>query len=198
MSTSSFSRGSRIVILCEGDTEEVAIRNFIVRQWHSDNLKAIGLHAVNLNGKLQDGIVKAPLYLDEEDVRAVFTLVDLYGMSKVVHNQNDSLDAKVMRVRDWFRERVKHPRVTDFFPHVCVHETEAWLLAEGLALAKRLGDSKIVPDPQAEEKNFQSPPQKRVDELFFSRKKDHYRKIRDGGPLFGALQFEPIYKTCKR
>jgi Domain of unknown function (DUF4276) len=188
--------GRRIVLLCEGDTEELAVRHFVLRQWRADELNSVGLHTVNLNGKLQDGPVKAGLFLNDHDVRAVFTVVDLHGMDRVVHHQDDSLGVKVGRVREWFRARLEHARAMDFFPHVCVHQTEAWLLAEGVALARRLDDPSIKPDPHAEAKNFQLPPQRRINELFLSRKRDRYQKIRDGRPLFAALQFEPVYQTC--
>jgi hypothetical protein len=191
------NRGRRIVLLCEGDTEELVVRHFLARQWQQDGFDSVGLHPVNLNAKLQDASVKAGLFLNELDVLAVFTLVDLYGMDRVVHSKDDSLDDKVARVRAWFSNSLVHARAQDFFPHVCVHETEAWLLAEGVALARRLSEPGIRPDPQAELKNFQFPPQRRINDLFMKRKGDHYQKIRDGRPLFAAAQFEPIYSTCR-
>lgn len=190
--------GGKIVVLCEGDTEEVAIRYFVTRQWRADNLHSVSLRPVNLFGKLQHISVKAKLFLDEQDTRAVFTLVDLYGMDRVTHDSNDSLPAKVGRVRNWLSRQVDHPRAGDFVPHVSAHETEAWLLAEGLALAKRLGDASIQPENDAEFKNFQRPPSKRLHELFRSRRHgDGYRKISDGVPLFKALQFDPVYRSCR-
>lgn len=183
-------------MLCEGDTEELAVKHFIARQWQNDGLNSIGLHSVNLNAKLQDVSVKTRLYLEEANVLAVFTLIDLYGMDRVEHGSGDELNAKVERVRDWFRSKVEHARKNDFHPHVCVHETEAWLLAEGAALRKRLDDAGVKPDPQAEIKNFQSPPQKRLNELFLKIKKDRYHKIRDGRPLLASLEFEAVYKSC--
>jgi len=32
---------SRIIVLCEGDTEELAVRYFIARQWQSDGLGSV-------------------------------------------------------------------------------------------------------------------------------------------------------------
>jgi Domain of unknown function (DUF4276) len=192
-----YDRGKRIVLLCEGDTEELVVKHLISRQWQQDGLESIGLHPVNLNAKLQDAPVKARLYLDEPEVLSVFTLVDLYGMDRVRHQGGDSLDERVARVQAWFSDGLVHPRAGDFLPHVCVHESEAWLLAEGVALAKRLGDSAIGPDPQAELKNFQLPPQRRINDLFMRHKGERYQKIRDGRPLFAAVQFEPIYHTCR-
>ncbi len=169
--------GRRIVILCEGDTEELAVRHFISRQWRADGFGSVGLHPINLLGRIQDTGVKAKLYLEEPDVVAAFTLVDLHGMDRVVHRPDDELDEKVQRVGDWLRGQVGHARVDDFFPHVCVHQTEAWILSEGSALAKRLGDPNIKADPDAELKNFEKPPSKRVNELFLTRRfGDRYQK----------------------
>jgi hypothetical protein len=152
---------------------------------------------VNLSGKLQHVGVKAKLFLDDQDICAVFTLVDLYGMDRVSHDSNDSLQAKVARVKNWLSRQVDHPRKDDFFPHVSVHETEAWILAEGLALGKRVGDVAIEPENNAEPKNFQRPPSKRLHELFRSRRHgDGYHKISDGVPLYKALQFDRVYKSC--
>jgi Domain of unknown function (DUF4276) len=189
-------KGRRIVLLCEGDTEELATKHFIAREWRNDGLTSIGLHSVNLNGKIQDVPPKTRLYLDESEVLAVFTLIDLFGMDRVEHPSDDPVDAKVERVRHWFRSKLEHARKKDFHPHVCVHESEAWLLAEGAALRRRLDDAGIKPDPHAESRNFQFPPQRRLNDLFLKFKKDRYHKIRDGRPLFSALEFAPVYKTC--
>ena len=188
---------ARIVILCEGDTEELAVRHFIQRQWASEGLSRVGLKAINLRGKLQDVGTKGRLFLDEPDVVAVFTLIDLYRMDRVKHLAADGLHEKVERVREWLRGQVEHPRSAAFLPHVCVHETEAWILAEGVALAKRLRDTTIQPDPDAEAKNFGNPPSKRLNQLVLSRRSgDRYHKISDGRPLFSDMRFEAVHKTC--
>jgi hypothetical protein len=187
---------SRIVVLCEGHTEELAVRYFIARQWQSDGLESVALKPINLRGKPQDVGESATRYLGEPDVLAVFTLVDLQGNNQIVHEPQDSLEVKVQRVQDWLRAQVTHARADQFFPHICVHETEAWILAEGHALAKRLQDPGILPDPKAEVKNFQNPPSKRVNELFLKLKKTRYNKLADGTPLFKAMQFTAVYRTC--
>lgn len=198
MRTDTQKKGGRIVILCEGDTEELAVRYFIARQWQTEDHQAVGLKAVGLRGRIQDVAVKSRLFFDEQNVFGVFTLVDLYGMDRVNHSPDDSLDTKVQRVRDWLREQVSHTRSNDFYPHVSVHETEALLLAEGSALAGRLNDNSIRPDPDAESKNFPKPPSRRINELFLTRKHgDRYQKIRDGTPLFKALNFDTVYNSCR-
>ena len=98
-------------------------------------------------------------------------------------------------MHEWLRGQVEHARANRFFPHVCVHQTEAWILAEGEALAKRL-DRSILPDRDAEEKNFQNPPSKRLNQLFLKLKKTRYNKLADGTPLFKAMQFTHVYRSC--
>ena len=108
---------SEIVVLCEGNTEELAVRHFIARQWQADNLGSVGLKRIDLDGKLGNVGKFARLYLDEQDVLAVFTLVDLQGMTRVDHHPGDKLETKIEHVREWLREQVNHARADRFFPH---------------------------------------------------------------------------------
>ena len=110
-------RGRRIVILCEGKTEDLAIRFFILKQWAKDGLSSVGLDRVNLRGHLDKVAPYARNYLDDPEVLAVFTLVDLYGMTYVNHPQNDNLDAKVRRVQEWLRDPLQmHDRSSTSCP----------------------------------------------------------------------------------
>jgi len=189
-------RGHRIVVLCEGDTEELAVRHFVGRQWQAEGFASVGLDPKNLNGHLRKIGILAANYLSDRDVVAVFTLIDLQGMNLVTHQSADELEVKVRRVRDWLRGQVEHDRAQDFFSHVSVHQVEAWILAEGKALSQRLGDQSVEPDPQAELKNFQKPPSERINEFFLRSKKTRYRKIIDGQPL-SKIAFQPVYDSCR-
>ena len=184
-------------MLCEGETEELAVQHFIAPQWNSEGLGSVGLKGINLDGKLEKAGKFANGYLDDQEVLAVFTLVDLQGMTKVAHQPEDGLETKIQRVRDWLHAQVNHARANRLFPHVCVHQTEAWILAEGHALAARLGDSNIRPDSNAELKDFQKPPSERLNELFLRIKKRRYNKKSDGSPLFKAMEFRPVYSSCQ-
>ncbi len=161
-----------------------------------DGLGSVGLQCINLRGKSQNAGKFAARYLDEE-VLAVFTLVDLQGMTRVVHHPQDDIEVKTQRVREWLRAQVNHARADQFFPHLCVHQTEAWILAEAHALAARLNDPGIEPDPSAEFKNFENPPSRRLNELFLRIKSRRYNKRSDGRPLFAAMQFAPVYDSCR-
>jgi uncharacterized protein DUF4276 len=157
----------------------------------------VGLERRNLGGKLQNAGKFAVRYLDDRETLAVFTLIDLQGNNRILHQPQDSLEVKVQRVREWLRAQVSHDRADRFFPHVCVHQTEAWFLAEGRALAARLKEAGILPDSQAESRNFENPPSRRLNELFLRFTKSRYTKISDGTPLFKAMEFQPVYDSCE-
>lgn len=197
MKRQELQRGRRIVILCEGETEEIAVKHFISRQWEVDGLRTVGLHPINLASKLEDVFDYVPRYRRDPQVIAVFALIDLYGMNRVQHRAHDELADKISRVKTWLRKNYGDDLMSFFYPHVAVHEVEAWLLAEGKCLAKRLKDLNIQPDPNAETKNFIDYPSKHIDSLFKSRRGDGYHKTNDGSPLFKCLQFEPVYDTCQ-
>jgi hypothetical protein len=191
-------RKRRIAVLCEGATEELALRHFVTRQWEQDGLGSVSLDSRDLRGHLDRVGRLACVDLDEPNVLAVFALVDLYGVSLVTHLPNDALHAKVERVRAWLKNQLgDHTRAHDFLPHVSVHEVEAWILAEGSALSRRLRDPGITPDPQAESKNFENPPSDRLNDLFRRTKSRRYHKILDGTPLFKTMRFEPVYRSCR-
>lgn len=103
---------------------------------------------------------------------------------------------KVDRVKDWLRQGLDSSESSLFYPHVSVHEVEAWLLADGLCLAQRLKAQNITPDPQAEIRNFENPPSRRLKELFRQHGRNDYYKLKDGVPLFKAANFETVYKLC--
>jgi len=188
--------GTRMVVLCEGETEKIAVEQFLRRQWDEDGLAHIALHPIDLQGKLEEIGDRAVRYLKDESVRAVFTLVDFQGMNRVEHGRGDSPAQGVERVAEWIRRRGGRECRGFLHAHVCVHQTEAWILAEGRALSRRLHDGSVKPDPNAEEKDFDKPPAARLNEMFKRARGDGYQKIRDGRPLFEAMSFHPVYESC--
>lgn len=185
-----------IVILCEGETEEYAIRYFVRRQWEAAGLSQMGLRTIDLKGKLENIAKYARLYTKESQVTAVFTLVDLYGTKQIKHHPHDDLTQKVARAKTWLQQGFSSDVVKRFYPHLSVPEVEAWLLADGRCLAKRLKDNTIQPDPQAETRNFENPPSHRLQTLFKQYKPSGYSKIQDSIPLFQDVSFETVYTSC--
>ena len=188
-------RGTRIVLLCEGDSEEIAAKHFLRPQLEADGLKAVGLRPINLNAKIEDIFTKTPRFRKDGDVVAVFTLVDLYGLNRVPFPVNATVEQKVEAARAWLQKGASDVDPDFFHPHLAVHDLEAWLLAEGASLAKRL-NHRIEPDPRAEERDFDRPPNKQVNDLFLKHRDEGYRKTVDGPPLYKNLAFGPVYKSC--
>ena len=186
----------RIIILCEGDTEENAIRYFVWRQWQKDGFGEIGLPTINLRAQFEKVSRFTQNNAKKEEVLAVFTLIDLYGMNRVRHSKDDDLPHKVARVQRWLQKGLSAKIRQKFHPHVSVHEVEAWLLADGHCLARRLKDKNIEPDPQAEQRNFENPPSSRLKSLFKKYKREGYAKIEDGIPLFQDAEFDTVYASC--
>ncbi|MGB2987351.1 MAG: DUF4276 family protein [Phycisphaerae bacterium] len=187
----------RIVLLCEGDTEEHCVKHFLRRLFDNEGLKSVGLHPVNLGGHLEDVFEYVPRYRRDHRVIGVFTLIDLYGMSRVTHSYQDTLDKKVERVREWLRNGVLDVADDFFHPHVCVHEIEAWFLAEGEALRRRLRATRLDPLDNAEELDFDNPPKNRVTLLFRQHLGRRYEENNDGQPLFKALAHSALYERCR-
>jgi len=138
-----------------------------------------------------------PRYYREGRVIGVFTLIDLYGMSRVTHSHQDTLDKKVERVKEWLRNGVSGVAEDFFRPHVCVHEIEAWFLAEGEALRKRLRAARLDPLYNAEELDFDNPPKNRLTLLFRQHLVRRYEENNDGQPLFKALAHSALYERCR-
>ena len=179
----------RIVILCEGKTEEMAIEHFIRPQWEKDGLASVGLQTRDLRAKLEDIFQRVPVHLGQPGVLAVFTLVDLYGMDRVRHKTDHSLEKNVEEVRAWLKDDFD---ADDFHPHVSVHELEAWLLADGQCI-----DTDIKPDRKAEEKDFDNPPKARMHAMLKRlRNGDGYKEVIDGERMFKRARFDVVYENC--
>lgn len=72
----------KFILFCEGDTERKALPNFLKR-WLDPRLgKPIGIKPVGFAGwpeLVKDAPTKARLHLNNNDVIAVISLLDLYG-----------------------------------------------------------------------------------------------------------------------
>ncbi|MBN1592035.1 MAG: DUF4276 family protein [Candidatus Coatesbacteria bacterium] len=193
---------TKIFVLCEGDTEMVAIRHFIRPYWESQGLKSVSLHPVNLWGKLDDIFGHVVRARKDPKVMAIFTLIDLYEMKRVIHRWDASLDEKVGQALDWLRIGGAPPELKDEFgsesmrdfyrPHLSVHEVEAWLLADGSCIHQD-----VKPLEGAEEKDMLNPPKARVKKLLSKmRRQVHYSEVIDGIRMFQKARFDVVYESC--
>ena len=164
----------RIIILCEGDTEVAAVDKFIKPYWqNNDQLKNVGLKAVNLSAnydKIRNYVDK---YSSEHHTVAVFTLIDLYGFNRVDFSRMDDYSEKHIKAKEWICKECEEQR--KLHVHFSVHETEALFYASNDILCSYLGFS-IPISTKPEEINFEKSPSKRLNGLFVKHKKRRYNK----------------------
>jgi hypothetical protein len=128
-------------------------------------------------------------------VVAVFALIDLKGASVIYPEHITSYTDKGKFLKDFLREFLSgSPEVDKFFPHIAVHEIEAWILADEIAVANYLEISKISYDfPEAVD--FNRPPSYILGDLFRS-KRLIYRKTVHGPELFKSVNLDTVYNKC--
>lgn len=188
----------RFILLVEGDTEKVAIAEFLKR-WLDPQLKQpVGVQVVNFHGNSQfirKIVPKAQDYLDAPDageIVGVIGLLDLYGL--------DIYPAQLTTVEqrhDWgvqhFQEQVAREKFRMFF---AVHEFEAWILAQPDVLPRAVRDALPRTVTLPEKADFDEPPAKLLNRLYLSCTRRNYKKTTYGKQLFGKLVPEVVVAKC--
>ena len=196
--TKYITEKKRIVILCEGDTEFNAVEYFIRPQWERDNLTSVGLKPVNLRGNIEKIFRIVQIYDIEKHTKAIFTLIDLYGLKKNMYNLSDETRLKVEKLIKWLKDEFEEGILDKFHPHLAVHETEAWFLAEEKVLSKMLG-TKIKRFSNPESINFEDHPSKRLNKLFLKNLQRRYIKgglYGDDRKMFENMILEKTAEKC--
>lgn len=106
---------------------------------------------------------------------AVIALTDVYTGTKDFKDANDAKD----KMRQW----VGNER--EFYPHVALHDFEAWLIPYWSTIQKFTGHNKAKPSDNPEQLNHNKPPSHYVKEIYeagFRRGTcpASYKKIKDG------------------
>lgn len=189
----------KIVILVEGHTEHAVLREFLKR-WLDDNLdRRIGIQVVKFEGAaalLDDVAQKSRMHLDEGDVVAVVSLLDLHGFPRYP----DSVRGVRERYK-WGRKHVEqlvareNPVAQSKFRHFfAVHELEAWLLSDPAIFPQ--GVQAELPKKPPEAVNFDEPPARLLNRVYHSVTGRNYKKRTHGPRLFKKLNPELVYKMC--
>ena len=121
-------------------------------------------------------------------------------LRQVKHAPYDELAAKVERVRQWLHDLVAIDATDFYYPHLSVHEIEAWFLAEGQSIKTRLGPkAQLNPRPDAESLNFDRPPARRLHELYHKHGREpgyERQKVIESTALLKNLKFSTVQKNC--
>lgn len=185
----------KIILLVEGETEKKALPQFF-RRWLNGKIDPLpAIHTVNAKGcdnHLKECALKASMYLKENDVAAVFGLLDLYG-PKSIPGHCKTTQEKCAYLRERLEKEIDSPR---FKQHFAVHELEAWLLSQPDIFpieVKRAFPGRITSPEQVDSTE---PPAKLLTRLYRERIKRDYKKTAHGVELFSRLDPNVAYAKC--
>lgn len=131
----------------------------------------------------------------EDGDAAVMCLIDLYNAPFDFPKRTRSVGQRVKWMRDELRRLVPRQWRGHLYPHVVIHDLEAWMLADDGPLRSRLGND-VGPWEQPEHINLQRPPSALIGELFRTRLRKTYGKVKDGTFLLKQASSETVYRKC--
>jgi hypothetical protein len=177
----------KITIIVEGATEKVfmpALRAFLEKRLSG---KMPRLDPYLFNGsisevKLRDDVKRLLCGKDRSD--AVIALSDVYpGFS-------NAKDAKE-KMRAWVGDE------PHFYPHVALHDFEAWLLPFWGTIQNLAGSERRAPGIHPEQVNHNKPPSEHLKEVFRSgRKGKAYSKPRDALRILRGQDLAIAAEVC--
>lgn len=192
----------RIVLMVEGWTEKERVLRDFLKRWLDPQLpQPVGLRAVRFEGNSDylDGIAdKTEMYLAEDDVIAVFGLLDLYGLPSQIaatYPRDAELDEKIARARRYITNLIAEPCRDHFRQHFAVHETEAWLFSDPTIFPQAIRlPANYTERPEAID--FDEPPAQKLDQLWKKSCGRGYKKTTRARNLFPCLDPALVYDKC--
>lgn len=190
----------KFVMLVEGYTEKIAIPAFLKR-WLDPRLnRPVGIQIVRFEGwpeLVKDMGDRALMYLESlnsAEIIAVIALLDLYGPT-IYPDHLDSAEQRLVWATKELENRVRRDRFKVFF---AVHEVEAWLLSTPGLFPAPIRKALPAKVQQPETVNFDEPPAKLLQRLYWEKSGRTYKKLTDGKALFDQLDPQAVYDKCPR
>jgi hypothetical protein len=176
----------KITVICEGKTEKVFREH--LKRFVDDRLgdkPKPRLDFFKSDGAIpsKDKLRRTVRTLLDTGSQAVIALTDVYPGFR------DASDAKV-KMAEWVGPEER------FFPHVALHDFEAWLLPYWEQIQKLAGkDAKPWGEPETV--NHNSPPAHRLKKLFEAGNcRDSYSKTRDAGRILREANLMISINAC--
>lgn len=182
----------RIAILVEGATEQAFIpklREFLkTRLPHGMMPK---LDTVPCDGRVPTGDklrrIVENLLTGKNAADAVIALTDVYTGTREFASAKDAKD----KMRSWVGGE---PR---FYPHVALHDFEAWLLPYWSEIQSLAGSTRTSPGAHPEQVNHDKPPAHRLQEVFRTGNKGKaYVKPRDAARILRNRDLAIAAEAC--
>lgn len=186
----------RLVILCEGYTEEAILKDFLAPYCtRFDEVKII-------NAKGSSNLIGGYKTLAETEIQArsdviVFCLIDVYKAPftypKTVHQSAEPFLEQYAYIKQYMEEKIAPEFQENFFAFPVMMDIETWLLAdvEGLndyfkpRQAQRLS---VYSSPETV-----THPAKEIEKIWHRFKNRSYDKVLQGTRLFRRVQAERVY-----
>ena len=184
----------RIAILVEGRTER-AFKPYLLAFLKTRLAgKMPDLDFAPYDGRIRTGKklrrdVERLLNTGKPPADAVIALTDVYTGS-TPPDFPTAADAKRL-MREWVGAEAR------FYPHVALHDFEAWLLPYWKKIQKLTGSNRTRPGANPERVNHTNPPAHRLDEVFRTGSKtDGYVKTRDSGRILKDEDLMVAINAC--
>ncbi len=188
----------KFILFVEGHTEKKAIPLFL-KKWLDNHLnQKVGIQSVRFGGwseMIKDLPKKAMMYFNSSrsaDIIAVIGLLDLYGPTfypEDKHSKND----RIVWGKHFIENQIQDDRFRMFF---AVHEVEAWLLSEPTIFPTPIAKNLQTKTNNPEDINFNQPPSKLLNEIYYKNTKKKYKKVTNGTQLFKKLNPDIAYQKC--
>lgn len=173
----------RIAILVEGATEQAFIpkvREFLKARLPLGTMPKLDIVPCDGRVPTADKLrrIVGNLLSGKNAADAVIALTDVYTGTREFAGAQDAKD----RMREWVGEE---PR---FYPHVALHDFEAWLLPFWSEIQTLAGSARAVPGVHPENVNHDRPPAHRLQEVFRTGSKGKaYVKPRDAARILRGV-----------
>jgi hypothetical protein len=181
----------KIVILVEGETERAfmaTLRSFLAGRLagHMPNLDPLKFDGrIPKEGRLRRIVEDALSGRHPAD--AVIALTDVYTGT---NDFTDAADAKT-KMTQWCGNNAK------FFPHVALHDFEAWLLPFWDTIQRLAKHNKRPPAGAPERVDHGNPPAHRIQEIFrIGKCRNHYVKPRDAARILADNDLLASANAC--
>jgi Domain of unknown function (DUF4276) len=184
----------RIAILVEGKTERAFKSYLLFYLQRRLPGKMPKLDIVPYDGRIPTGdklkrVVENLLSNKKQPADAVIALTDVYTGS--VPPEFPTAEAAKQKMREWVG--VQKP----FYPHVALHDFEAWLLPYWAKIKKITGSNRKAPGSAPEKVNHGNPPAYRLAEVFRTGSKTKsYVKARDAGRILKDEDLSVAIDAC--
>lgn len=183
----------RIAILVEGATEVAflpALREFLRTRLPAGNMPK--LDTLPHDGRIPTGdklkrTVERLLADRKRPADAVIALTDVYTGTREFADAQDARH----KMRAWVGD---DPR---FFPHVALHDFEAWLLPYWSEIQNLAGSNRAIPGAHPEQVNHDKPPAYRLAEVFRTGDKGRaYKKPIDAARILRGQNLAVAADAC--